>query len=494
MKWVNFLHIYQPANQAEDILNMVANQSYRRLFNGMLKIKQARITLNISGALSELLVAKGYKDIIDDIRTLAERGQLEFTETSKYHAFLPFLPKDEIKRQIELNREANRSIFGDIYRPSVFFPPEMAYSHKVAEVVAQMGYKAILIDEIAYNKKVEEVPYNKTYTIEGAEPLIPLFRERRASNLIASALAKDPKTFFDAVGDKFAGDEYIITGMDGETFGHHRPGLEEFIFGLCKSNIPQHIFASEVPKLFPPKDSIVPSDSTWAASELDMEEDMEYHSWDDSENEIHQKQHELLALVIDEVHKNKNASGYKKAREKLDHAVASDQFFWASNRPWWSIEMIEQGAWELMDVINTLKSNKKSIQKAKNLYEDIVFTAFKWQREGRIRKADKEAKEAVRIPFKERTLEAGKPEVYDAFIEFMEKERDKAAEKRNYEEAATWSNAIWKLETKNDIYDAMHVTDMLRNKILPGEIEKLMDKYKEKYKKLRGGQSEDRIR
>ena len=495
MQWVNFLHIYQPASQADDILETVVNQSYRRVFRGLREIPTARVTLNISGALSELLMKKGYQDVIDDIRWLADNGKLEFTETAKHHPFLPFLPEDEIKRQIELNHKTNSAIFGVAYKPVAFFPPEMAYSERIGKIVAKMGYKIILLDEIAYSGKIEKAPHDHTCIIKNAEPLVALFRERRASNLIISAVARDPQTFFTALGKELSKHEYLFTGMDGETFGHHRPGLEEFLFSLVRSDAITQRFVSEIPAFFPPTETIVPIQSTWATSEYDIENNLQFHSWRDQENKIHQKQWELFELVLVAVYQSEKEPEYPVAREMLDCAVASDQFFWASNRPWWSIEMIEQGAWQLLITTNTLGTAHSATKaRAKKLYEDVVSLGFAWQREGKIRKESHELKEATKIPFKKRTLEAGKPEVYYAFIEFMKREMKRAAEAQNYEEAILWRDAIWKLETKNDIYDAMHATDLLRHRVPLGAIEELMDQYKTKYRTLRGGQGEDRIR
>jgi len=149
MYWVNFLHIYQPFDQSKEILERVVNESYRPLFKGLLDINKIKINLNINGALVELLVKKGYQDVIDVIKTLAEQKKLEFTESAKYHALLPFLDKNEIIRQIQKNYQINKKYFGRIYKPVCFFPPEMAYNKKVAATISRLGYKIIILDEIA---------------------------------------------------------------------------------------------------------------------------------------------------------------------------------------------------------------------------------------------------------------------------------------------------------------------------------------------------------
>ncbi|OGN28145.1 MAG: hypothetical protein A3A33_02210 [Candidatus Yanofskybacteria bacterium RIFCSPLOWO2_01_FULL_49_25] len=494
MRWANFIHIYQPTNQAPDILEQVVNQSYRRVFRGLKDIPSAKLTLNISGALSELLVKNGYQDVIDDIRALAESGRLEFTGTAKYHAFLPYIPADEIERQVRLNDETNRAIFGASYAPRYFFPPEMAIDPKTAEVIAGLGYQGVILDEISYNGRVEAVPYDRAMTIAtGKGDLVAVFRDRRLSNVIISAVVRTAEAFHSAFGDEMRKERYLVTAMDGETFGHHRPGLELLLFELMKATDVEHVFVSDLGKMYPPKDSFIPVPSTWASSEYDIEHKRQFHSWNDPDSVLHAKQWELYRLVLDTVRSAQNDSGYSRARLKLDPALASDQFFWASNRPWWSLEMIEVGAWLLTDAINELSAPFDGVKtKAQGLYSDIISLGFKWQREGTIRNESHEMREQVRIPFKERTLEQDKPEVYRAFIDLMRREMLKAAESRDYERAILWRDAIWKIETKNDIYDTMHATDMLRNQLPVGEIETLMDQYKADYKKIRGGQAEQR--
>lgn len=155
--------------------------------------------------------------------------------------------------------------------------------------------------------------------------------------------------------------------------------------------------------------------------------------------------------------------------------------------------MIEQGAWQFLETAKSIPHvAMEDVEKAEAYYKDIVAKAFYWQRSGRVKHLAQEMRSATKIPFKERTLEAGKPEVYAAFIETMKKEMKKAAKKQEYEKAILWRDAIWKIETKNDIYDAIHATDLLRQEVPLADLEKIMDKYKEEYKRKKSGQPEDR--
>ena len=488
VKWVNFLHIYQPANQIEEIFDRVVNESYRPLIQTLKNFPKTKISLNINAILSEQLKNRGYDDLIEDIKLVAGRGQIEFTESAKYHALLPFLSEEEIERQIKLNHESNRKIFGDVYNPKGFFPPEMGYSPELAKVLNRLGYQWIIIDEIAYNGRINQIDSHLTYKIKDTN-LFVFFRERSHSNLIMSALVRREQDFREILGQEHLKKGYIVTGMDGETFGHHRPGLQHLLTGLLVSEDFDHVFMEDLPKLFPNQKEIEPLTSTWASTEKDIEDNNQFLTWNDKTNEIHAYQWALQNLAKDAVRiENKDES---QARKKLDIALSSDHFFWASARPWWSLEVIEGGAWNLLDTIRSVQAiSKKTMEEAEKLYYKIIGTAFEWQRIGYIRKRYGDYKERPRIPFKEKT--SHEPWVYDAFVELMREAMKKAAEKENFEEAILWRDAIWKLETKNDIYEAVHAVDILRKQITNAEILDMIGKFRRNYEKLSSGQPEHR--
>ena len=486
MYWINFLHIYQPYEQSKEILEAVVNESYRPLFKELLNVPDIKINLNINGALTELLVKNGYQDVIENIKTLANQGKLEFTESAKYHPLLPFLKKQEIIHQIRSNHQTNRRYFGKVYNPVCFFPPEMAYSQKVGRVVSELGYKMILLDEISWP---DDSPIsNKLFAIKNTRGLIAVFRERRVSNCIMSAIVRSKKEFAELIKQDLKENKYLCTAMDGETFGHHRPGLEKVLFKIVASKQPKQLFLSELLNYFKIDKAITPREATWASSKEDIEKGIQFYSWKNPKNRVHQLQWKFVNYLIKTAKEKKHS---EFVQEKIDKAMASDQFFWASGEPWWSIEMIEKGAWLVLQALRSLPNiTKRQIEIGEDYYKKILSTAFWWQRSGKIEEKARKYKEASRIPFKERTLEAGKPEVYYAFIEMMKKKMWEAAKKKNFERAILWRDAIWKLETKNDIYDAMHAVDLLRLEVPDPTLRKIMDKYKAKYEKIKSGQPE----
>ena len=494
MRWAQFLHFYQPALQQKDILEAVVVECYRPLFKHFAE-HDVKLTINVGGSLLELFDQHKYYDLIEYLRIAAEKGHIEFTGSSKYHAFLPFLEPAEIERQIIINDETSRFFLGDAYKPKGFFPPEMAYTPELAAILERLGFSWIILDEIAYNGKPDAVDYSKFYEIKDTS-LKVFFKERKVTNVLMSAVARTPDTFARILEKVLPTDTYLVTGMDGETFGHHRPGLELTLFSLLAS--PEFNF-STISGLLTDKrkvEKFSPVLSTWASSQDDIERGIQYLSWSDPENKIHEFQWKLLHMTLDLVKKMKPTDpSYEKARHLMDIATASDHFWWASAKPWWSVEMIENGAYKLIETIRAVPDvTQKITAEAGRLYENIVSSAFEWQRTGKVRSMAQSQHSTVRIPFKERTLEKGGAEagVYHAFVDMMTELEKKASAEGHYEEAILWRDAKYKLEHKQDIYDGIHAVDLMRTRIPHEEIEKMIEKYKEQYRKIRGGQPEQR--
>ena len=495
MKWANFLHIYQPADQQPDILEAIVVQSYKPIISHLLQAPNIHLTFNVTGALLELLDKHGHKDIIDMLRILGEENKIEFTGSSKYHAILPFIEEKDIIRQIKINDETCSFYLGKGYKPRGFFPPEMAFSENIVPIVESLGFEWMILDEIALNGTPGSVDYSKIYKIKNSK-LKVFFRERRLSNLIMSAVVRSPETLGEVMKEDLKSSKYIVTAMDGETFGHHRPGLEKLLFNIFETPDFNLVTISDLLDSYHDEVEISPIASTWASSKEDIDRKVQFLSWKDPENRIHTWQWELFNLVKNHVKSMDSSSPiFPEILHKMDISTASDHFWWASAKPWWSLEMIEDGAYRLLETIRMIPNVSLDVlDKAGNLYEKIVSTAFTWQRTGRIRQMMSEQRSITRIPFKDRTIGRGGAEegVYYAFIEMMHDLEKKASQNGEYEKAILWRDAIYKLSNKLDIYDTINAVDLLRVEIPYGEVEKTIEKYKEKYRTIRGGQPEQR--
>jgi len=381
-----FLHIYQPPTQFANILAQICDQSYRKIIKILLSNKEAKLTLNICGSLTEQLVSEGHQDIVENLKVLAKRGQVEFTASAKYHPLLPKIPKGEAVRQIELNDETNKKFFAEAWRPSGFFPPEMAYSQKVGNLVEELGFSWIILEEYALNPVFGKLERNVIYQRKNKK-LKLFFRDRDLSVRIAFGHISSLPAFFKSVPD-INDEDVLILAMDGETFGHHQPGLENFLAQLLLSPKIKTFTLSEILAQSKMIKEVEPLDSTWGISEEDWLKGEIYPKWDIKNHPLHPLQWRLLRLAIDVVCESEVKlkrgelaayywSNWHKARETLDKAMNSDQFWWASHNPLWHYQMVVRSTELLYEVVEkTPGVFQKERQKAKALKDEIIKKGY----------------------------------------------------------------------------------------------------------------------
>lgn len=379
MIWANFLHIYQPPTQFPQVLRQIAEESYFELTALLRANPRAKLTLNLSGSLTELLEANGLGLVLEQIKELASQGKIEFTGTAGYHPILPKLPREEIKRQIELNNEINRKYFGNLWKPQGFFAPEMAYSKDVADVAVQTGFKWLILSEYAFPPSIDTKPDNSAiYSVKGL-PLKVFFRESRPSIDLAFGKIWSANDFFDSASANVQPNQYLLTAMDGETFGHHRPGLEKVLTEIYADKRFEPKFVSELLDLFPKGAELEPLPSSWGLEKEELKRGIAFPRWDYPGNSIHSRQWELVNLALKSVWAMaKNDPKYPELREKLDKALHSDQFWWASGRPNWHFRLVEVGARMLKDIVLEAPAVSGTDQAlATQLHREIVDLGMK---------------------------------------------------------------------------------------------------------------------
>ena len=371
MYWANLIHIYQPPNQKKEIINKVVNESYNKILNILKQNSQIKISLNICASLTEQLIEHGHKHIINTIKELSEKGQVELVGSAKYHPILPFLPKSEIKRQIELNEKTNKKYFGKVWEPKGFFLPELAYNKRSAKIIQELGYKWVVLDEIAYNKDFNSVLFNKIYAIKGLhridEPFNVVFRNRGLSLLFFSKYLDSIDKFYKAVENDDRSDKFLITAFDGENLGHHIKNLINIWEELLNQKQIKSINYSKYLNLLDNSllEKVKPINSTWSTELKHIKKNIPYPLWKHKTNPIHKLQWKLTNLIIKIVNNSKKDINFEKARNLLDRALHSDQYWWASNNPWYSESMIKNGINMFVHVADLLSKSVGSYQKTK---------------------------------------------------------------------------------------------------------------------------------
>ncbi len=368
--WAPLLHIYQPPTQEIEILKKINRECYIPLFSTIENYDNAKFTLNINGCLADLLYEYGMADTMEILKNLVSENKIEILGTAKYHPILPLIPEKEILHQIGMNEEINRKEFGNIWEKKGFFPPELAVSPKVTKIVYKLGYKWIIMGGIAcpVEEKGVDWPYDKIYS--SPDGLKLFFRDDILSNKISfkKTTAKDfIKSLIEIFKSKedrgdFHGkvrDKYVLTALDGETFGWHVKNYEKVFLGKVLELINSEekikvVFISELENYFPISDKkINPRESSWSTAHQDILNDIPYPLWKHPENNIHRYYWKILKSLnglmnlADKLDLTENweiENYYKTARWFYDRGLHSCPLWWSNSfHGMWSPNLIYKG-------------------------------------------------------------------------------------------------------------------------------------------------------
>lgn len=124
-----------------------------------------KISLGISGTFLEQ--AEAYQpEVVEALKGLLNVGQntrqVEFVEQPYYYSTASFFAdprKTEFKEQVSLHRQRMNDVFG--VKPSAFVNTALSYSNEVANIVADMGFRAILCE-----------PGDKTLNVRDRQPIV----------------------------------------------------------------------------------------------------------------------------------------------------------------------------------------------------------------------------------------------------------------------------------------------------------------------------------
>ncbi len=366
--WAQLLHFYQPPTQTHEILRKATEESYRPVIAVLREHAEARVAVNMNAVLTELLADHGLGDVVTGLTELAERGQIEFVGSGRYHPILPLIPEQERRRAIAENAQVNSRLFGPAYRPRGFFPPEMCYSAEILPSIAGLGHEWLMISGVACTA---EWPTNVVQRLPLDGQTMPvLFRDDSRSNRI-SFRETNPQAFIDDLARVGAGEEaYVITAMDAETYGHHVKGWErEFLAATyegLKHQRGRHerhttrvhmVQPSQLVTLFPAGEVIEPHPSSWSTTHDDVVAHNPYPLWHAPGNRLHDLQweyvghcEEMLAVAGRYADSDEAKKFATMAGDRFQPALHSCQFWWASARPMWDVTMVHRGLLLLTEV------------------------------------------------------------------------------------------------------------------------------------------------
>ena len=412
MFWINFLHFYQPPIISDDVIEDVFKSSYSSWVKFLNRYKKVKITANINGCLTERLSIAGHGKFLESLARIAERGQIEFVESAAFHPILPLLPEKEVIKQIQINNQINKSHFGKVYKPRGFYLPEMAYSLEVAKIIKKLGYKYIILDQIAFDGSLKhQLNNNLKYKIKNLG-LGVVFRNRKISqtfvpetiiNILEGRLdirlkssPRRAKRLPRRLNNSAIDSQYIITATDGELYGHKYwnwwPAYAYLTNGINKkkrfnglkkfqdNNLKvETLTVSEYLSKLKEEVPINPVACSWESTEKELKKGIPYAVWQDPKNKIHTLIWQLADFALNLNWRFKNDPNHFASRLHLEKGLASCTFWWASGKDFkmfsphaWLTSMVEVGAHELLNSVRSLeKIDFKLKLKAEKLFSKI---------------------------------------------------------------------------------------------------------------------------
>lgn len=278
-------HYYYDDFSNEDIIRRISDKSFLRANSMLLDMVKEyngkfKVAFSISGiALEQLEIY--VPEVIDGFRELVKTGHVEFLAETYAHSLSSVTDPEEFKNQVKTHSNKIELLFGQ--KPKVFRNTELIYSDDIGELVAQMGYKA-MITEGAKHVLGWKSP-NYLYSSAVNPKLTLLLRNSKFSDDISFRFSNYDWSEYPLVADKFINwinalseeEQLVNIFMNYETLGSLQPG-ETGIFEFFKA-LPKYAFEKNigfstpseiVNKLKPVASVAVPYPCSWAGEEKDL--------------------------------------------------------------------------------------------------------------------------------------------------------------------------------------------------------------------------------
>jgi len=279
-------HDYYDDYANRTIMRKVAEKCYLPTNQLMLDLINAygerfKISYSISGTAIDQFEQYA-PDVLESFKKLAETGCVEFISETYSHSLSALKSKKEFFSQIETHKEKIEEHFGQT--PKIFRNTELIYSDDIGDMVAELGYKAMLTEGAKHVlgwKSPNYLYYN------ALNPKLKiLLKNFKLSDDIAFRFSNKAWEEWPLTTEKYVDwlksidpkEEVINLFMDYETFGEHQ-WAETGIFDFMRA-LPNAVFAETDFKFSTPSEVAdshqpvaaynVPYPISWADEERDL--------------------------------------------------------------------------------------------------------------------------------------------------------------------------------------------------------------------------------
>lgn len=240
-----------------------------------------KVSYSISGVALEQF-AEYAPEVLESFQKLVATGYVEILSETYYHSLASIFSAEEFREQILHHRRTIQHYFG--VTPQVFRNTELIYSDGIADMIEDMGFKAILAE--GADHILDWRSPNFVYEPLNSRGMKLLLKNYKLSDDIAFRFSQRSWESWPLTTEKFANWVHSIDGsgdtvnlfMDYETIGEHQwadTGIFNFFRELPEALLrhPRFDFAtpSEVITRYPAVAKVsMPNSVSWADTERDL--------------------------------------------------------------------------------------------------------------------------------------------------------------------------------------------------------------------------------
>ncbi len=360
------------ANEA--ILCKVARNCYLPANQLLLKLIRKhgpgfRVAFSISGTALDQF-ERYMPEVTESFKALADTGSVEFLAETYAHSLASLQSDQEFVRQVQAHTEKITGLFRQ--EPRVFRNTELIYNDRIAGLVADLGFTAMLTEgasQVLHWKSQRQL-YNSA-----ANPRLKLLlKHYRLSDDIAFRFSDRGWSEWPLTAGKFAGwlrdipgnDQLINLFMDYETFGEHHgrnSGIFDFLEMLpgeiLSGETAGFITPGEAAQLLPAAASLsVPRPVSWADEARDLS------AW--LGNDLQQDAFDSLYALEKKV----AACNSSQLRQDWMYLQSSDHFYYMSTKT------LEDGA--VHSYFSPYQSPFDAFMNYMNILTDFSLRLDKW--------------------------------------------------------------------------------------------------------------------
>ncbi len=309
-------HFYEDDKANGEILQKVAYKCYEPMNNVLLELihkykGKFKIAFSLSGVVMEQLELWA-PNVLKSFQKLVKTGCVELLAETYAHSLSAIYSPKDFKEQVELHSAMLEKYFD--YKPKVFRNTELIYSNRIAKMVEDLGYKAILAE--GADQILGWRSPNIVYQPANCLDLKLLLKNYQLSDDIAFRFSNRSWPEFPLTAEKFSNwvhhaglqGEIINLFMDYETFGEHQ-WEETGIFEFMKA-LPEKIFENPNFKFITPAEAAqsiapmarldIPEEISWA----DVERDLTAWLGNDMQNDAIEAVYRLEKIVREKEDEN----------------------------------------------------------------------------------------------------------------------------------------------------------------------------------------------